>query len=77
MKRIVILGGGESGVGSAILAQQKGYEVFLSDNDMLKETHKKELEALKIAYEEGKHSEDKILAAHEIIKVQVYLILLK
>ena len=68
MKRIVILGGGESGVGSAILAQQKGYEVFLSDNSMLKDVHKKELEGLGIAYEEGKHSEDKILAAHEIIK---------
>ena len=68
MKKIVILGGGESGVGSAILAQQKGYNVFLSDNGTLKDAHKAELDSLGIDYEESKHSEKKILEADEIIK---------
>lgn len=68
MKKIVILGGGESGVGSAILAQKKGFKVFLSDKGKLKDIHREELENLGIAYEEGFHSEDKILSADEIIK---------
>ena len=52
-KRMVILGGGESGVGAALLAKQHGYEVFLSDSGSLKEVYKQELEASGIAFEEG------------------------
>ncbi|MBK7109177.1 MAG: UDP-N-acetylmuramoyl-L-alanine--D-glutamate ligase [Chitinophagales bacterium] len=67
-KRIVILGGGESGVGAAKLAQQKGYDVFLSDKGKLAEKYKVELQLHHIAFEEGMHTEDKILNADEIIK---------
>jgi len=66
--RIVILGGGESGVGSAILAKSKGLDVFLSDSGSLKEKYKEELTQHNISYEEQGHSEDKILKATEIIK---------
>lgn len=66
--KIVILGGGESGVGSAILAQAKGFEVFLSDSGILQDKYKNELAANNIAYEEGGHSPDRLLAADEIIK---------
>lgn len=68
MKKVTILGGGESGVGSAILAKQKGYEVFLSDASLLKENYKNELLANKITFEEGGHTIDKILDSDEIIK---------
>lgn len=68
MKRIVILGGGESGVGSAILAQQKGFDVFLSDSGSLSEKYKKELSDLHIRFEENGHTEALILSADEIIK---------
>lgn len=68
MKKVTILGGGESGVGSAILAKQKGYEVFLSDASMLKENYKNELLANQIAFEEGGHTIDKVLDSNEIIK---------
>ncbi|MBU8891305.1 MAG: UDP-N-acetylmuramoyl-L-alanine--D-glutamate ligase [Bacteroidales bacterium] len=67
-KRIVILGAGESGVGSAILAQKNGANVFVSDFGMIKEKYKKKLNDYKILWEEGKHTEDLILNAHEIIK---------
>jgi UDP-N-acetylmuramoylalanine--D-glutamate ligase len=67
-KRMVILGGGESGVGAAILASRQGYEVFVSDEGSLKQKYKDELEQKKIDYEEGKHSEEKILNADEIMK---------
>ena len=67
-QKIVILGGGESGVGSAILAQQKGFDVFLSDGGRLGETYRKTLQAYNIVFEEGKHSDDKVLEASEIIK---------
>jgi UDP-N-acetylmuramoylalanine--D-glutamate ligase len=67
-KRLVILGGGESGVGAAILAQQKGYDVFVSDASPLQEKYKKELESKGIGYEEGRHSEEKILEAGEVVK---------
>lgn len=66
--KIIILGGGESGVGSAILAQTKGFEVFLSDSGVLQNKYKKELEQYGIPYEEGGHSEDIVLSATEIIK---------
>lgn len=65
---IVVMGGGESGVGSAVLAQAKGFEVFLSDSGTLQQKYKAELDTHGIAFEEGGHSEDKILAAAEIIK---------
>lgn len=68
MKRLAILGGGESGVGTAILAKQKGWEVFLSDRGNLKPEYRKQLDDERIAYEEGKHTEDKILGADCIMK---------
>jgi len=67
-KRMVILGGGESGVGAAILATKEGYEVFLSEEGSLKPNYKEELEQNRIDYEEGKHSEEKILNADEVMK---------
>ncbi len=68
MKRIVILGGGESGVGAALLAKAKGFEVFLSDKSPLSESYKKTLSDNQIEFEEGQHSEDKILNSNEIVK---------
>ena len=52
-KRIVILGAGESGVGAALLAKQKGFEVFVSDGGQIQEPHKNELILNKIDFEEG------------------------
>lgn len=68
MNKIIILGGGESGVGSAILAQAKGFDVFLSDSGALQDRYKKELERYGIPYEEKGHTDDLVLAAIEIIK---------
>lgn len=68
MKRIVILGGGESGVGSAILAQEQGFDVFLSDSSLLKDEYKEELKKYGIPFEEGMHTEEMIMSAYEIIK---------
>ncbi len=68
MKKIVILGAGESGTGSAILAQKKGFEVFVSDKALLKEQYRTMLEKHNIRWEEGKHTEDEILQAGEVIK---------
>ncbi len=68
MKRLVILGGGESGVGTAVLAQKKGFEVFLSDKGKLKEKYKNVLSKTGIKWEEEKHSEDLILNADEVVK---------
>ena len=65
---LVVLGGGESGIGAAILAQQKGYKVFLSDAGMIPEKYKKQLIEKRIEFEEGKHSSNKILAADEVVK---------
>lgn len=67
-ERIVILGGGESGVGAALLAQAKGYGVFLSDMSQLAGKYKEILNENKIAFEEGKHSEHLILNADLVIK---------
>jgi UDP-N-acetylmuramoylalanine--D-glutamate ligase len=64
----VILGSGESGIGSAILAQAKGFSVFVSDKGLIKEKYKSQLIENNIAFEEGVHSEDLILNAIEIIK---------
>ncbi|SHE52821.1 UDP-N-acetylmuramoyl-L-alanine--D-glutamate ligase [Dysgonomonas macrotermitis] len=68
MKRIVILGGGESGAGSAILAQAKGFDVFLSDSGVLQDKYKQELSGKNILFEEKGHTESLILSADEIIK---------
>ncbi|WP_298649641.1 UDP-N-acetylmuramoyl-L-alanine--D-glutamate ligase [uncultured Proteiniphilum sp.] len=67
-KLIVILGGGESGVGSAILAQKKGFRVFLSDSGVLNDEHRDTLKAYRIDFEENGHTEESILAAGEIVK---------
>ena len=67
-KRFVILGGGESGIGAALLAKKKGYEVFLSDESSLKDVYRNELQNAGIEFEEGKHSEEKILNASEVMK---------
>jgi UDP-N-acetylmuramoylalanine--D-glutamate ligase len=67
-KKLVILGAGESGVGAALLAKQKGYEVFVSDGGAIKANFQKELEDNGIAFESGVHSVDKILAADEVMK---------
>jgi UDP-N-acetylmuramoylalanine--D-glutamate ligase len=68
MKKLVVLGGGESGVGAAILAQKQGYDVFLSDMGLIGDAYKKELNDRKIGWEENKHTEELILSATEIIK---------
>ncbi len=68
MSRIVVLGGGESGVGSAVLAKTKGYDVFLSDMGKISEEYASVLQEWDIPYEQGRHSEDLILNADEIIK---------
>ncbi len=68
MKRIVVLGAGESGVGAAILAKTKGFDVFVSDKSTIKDPYKKELDSYSIPWEEGMHTEDKILSADEVVK---------
>lgn len=64
----MILGSGESGVGSAILAKQKGFDVFVSDKSLIKEKYKSQLLEENILFEEGTHTEEKILNASEVIK---------
>ena len=66
--RMVILGGGESGAGAALLAKRQGYEVFLSDESSLKEIYRNELQTAGIEFEEGRHTEERILDADEIVK---------
>ena len=68
MKRLVVLGGGESGVGTAILAKKENFDVFLSDMGQIKDNYKKLLEENGIVYEEGQHTEDLILNADEVMK---------
>ena len=67
-KKIVVLGGGESGVGAAILAKDKGMDVFLSDYGKIAPHYKQQLIDEGIAWEEGGHDESRILAADELIK---------
>ncbi len=67
-KRLVILGAGESGVGAAILGQQQGYEVFVSDGKAIKDNYREELESYNIPYEAGQHTEENILDADEVMK---------
>ncbi len=68
MKRIVILGAGESGAGSAVLAQKQGFDVFVTDSGVIKDKYREILTSHKIAFEEGKHSLERILNAIEVIK---------
>jgi UDP-N-acetylmuramoylalanine--D-glutamate ligase len=62
------MGGGESGVGAALLAKQQGYDTFLSDNSSLKDVFRKELKEAGIAWEENGHDDDRLLNADEIVK---------
>ena len=68
MKRVVILGGGESGVGTALLAKEKGCKVFVSDKGTIKEKYKKVLIHNEIEWEDQKHTESKILNADLVMK---------
>ena len=67
-KRMVILGAGESGVGAALLANQQGYDVFVSDGGSIHDHYREELTAHGIQFEESKHTESEILNADEVIK---------
>ena len=67
-KRIVILGGGESGAGAAVLAQKQGFDTFVSDMSAIKDKYKAMLDERNIPWEEGKHTEELILNADEVIK---------
>ena len=67
-KKIVILGAGESGVGTALLAKQKGYDVFVSDASVIKPNFKAELDLNRIPFESGTHDFERILAADEVMK---------
>ena len=68
MNRIVVLGAGESGAGAAVLAKKEGFDVFVSDMSKIADKYKKLLDDHQIAWEEGQHTEERILAADEIIK---------
>ena len=68
VKRIVVLGAGISGVGAAVLAKKKGFEVFVSDKGKITEDNKKVLLNNEIDWEENNHTFDKILNADEVIK---------
>ena len=68
MKRLVILGGGESGVGTALLGKAKGYEVFLSDKGKIKDNYRDVLKHNEIEFEEEQHTESKILNADLVMK---------
>ena len=68
MKRIVILGAGESGAGAAVLAKKEGFDVFVSDMSKISDKYKEMLNSRGIAWEEGEHTEELILNADEIIK---------
>ncbi len=68
MKRIVILGAGESGAGAAVLAQVKGLDTFVSDQGAIKDKYKALLDQYAIPWEEGGHTEARVLAADEVVK---------
>lgn len=65
--KIAILGAGISGIGAAILAKKKGYDVWVSDKNKIKEPHKKVLKNIEVAFEENKHSENEILSSDIVI----------
>ena len=68
MKRLVVLGGGESGVGTALLGKQKGFDVFVSDKGSVSDKYKKILVANSIDFEENQHTENKIFNANVVVK---------
>ncbi len=68
IRRLVVLGGGESGVGAAILGKEKGMEVFLSDSGNISRKYRDMLDAEGIEWEQGMHSMESILAADEVVK---------
>ena len=67
-KRVSILGSGISGIGAAILAKDKDYDVFVSDNNKIKSEVKSNLDSISVAWEENKHSYDQLKKSHLIIK---------
>ncbi len=67
-KKLVVLGAGESGVGTAVLAQKHGFDVFVSDKGAIKPEYRAALEKYKIRFEEGNHDEAEIMSASEIVK---------
>lgn len=68
MSKVVILGAAESGIGAAVLAKKKGYDVFVSDYGKIKDNYKAMLDSYGLAYEQGRHTEDMILDADIIVK---------
>ena len=68
MRKIAILGAGESGAGAAVLAKKEGFDVFVSDMSKINDKYKKLMDDHQISWEEGQHSEEKILEADEVIK---------
>ena len=68
MEKLVVLGAGESGTGAAILGKAKGYEVFVSDMGTIKEPYRAMLDQNGIAWEDGKHTEERVLAADLVVK---------
>lgn len=68
MSRLVILGAGESGAGAAVLAKVKGFDTFVSDMSAIKDKYKDLLDQYEIEWEEGRHTEEKILSADEVVK---------
>lgn len=68
MKRVVVLGGAESGVGAAVLAKVKGFDVFLSDKGQIKDSYIETLKKWDIPFEQGQHTEELILSADEVVK---------
>ena len=68
MQRAVILGGGESGVGAAVLAKVRHFDTFLSDSGTLKDSYRNDLQKWDIPFEEGGHTAEKILSADLVIK---------
>ena len=68
MARVVVLGGAESGVGAAVLAKVKGFDVFLSDKGQIKESYAETLRKWDIPFEQGQHTEELILNADEVVK---------
>lgn len=73
MGKIAILGAGESGAGTAILAKKQGYDVFVSDMGTIQEKYKALLDANNIEWEEGKHTAERILDADEVVKSRASL----
>src|ERR1700744_3087805 len=68
LNRLVVLGAGESGAGAAYLAQQQGYDVFVSDFGAIADNYKKQLQNWNIRFEENQHTETEILNAVEVVK---------